>query len=77
MQPINKTFETARGAIILRAALPSDVIQYRELRLFALQDAPTAFSADYEAHLSRSMSFWEGRLNLDEYGMIFFAGACQ
>ena len=73
MQPINKTFETIHGAITIRVALPSDAIQYRELRLFALQDAPTAFSADYEAHLSRSMSFWEGRLNFDEYGMIFFA----
>ena len=73
MQPINKSFETTHGAIIIRAALPSDVTQYRELRLFALQDAPTAFSADYQTHLSRPMSFWEGRLNFDEYGMIFFA----
>jgi len=73
MQPINKSFETTQGAIIIRAALPSDVIQYRELRLFALQDAPTAFSADYQTHLSRPMSFWEGRLNFDEYGIIFFA----
>jgi len=73
MQPINKRFETSRGSINIREALPSDVIQYRELRLFALQDAPTAFSADYQTHVNRPMSFWEGRLTFDEYGIIFFA----
>jgi RimJ/RimL family protein N-acetyltransferase len=73
MQSINRSFETLRGIINIRVALSSDVIPYRDLRLFALQDAPTAFSADYQAHLSRPMSFWEGRLNFDEYGVIFFA----
>jgi RimJ/RimL family protein N-acetyltransferase len=73
MQPLNRTIETNRGKIIIRESTPSDVTQYRELRLGALQDTPTAFSADYQAHLSRPMSFWEGRLNFDEYGIIFFA----
>ena len=73
MQSINQTLETARGTINIREALPSDAIQYRELRLGALQDSPTAFSADYQVNLNKPMSFWEGRLNFDEYGTIFFA----
>jgi ribosomal protein S18 acetylase RimI-like enzyme len=73
MQPISNSFESPRGPIIIREATPADVMQFRELRLFALQEAPTAFSADYQAYLGRPMSFWEGRLNFDEYGIIFFA----
>ena len=73
MQPMKQIFETVRGTINIREALPSDVIQYRELRLFALQDAPTAFSADYQVNLNHPMSFWEGRLRFDEYGMVYFA----
>ncbi len=73
MQSINKIIETSRGTISIRAALPSDVIQYRELRLGALQDSPTVFSADYEVNLNHPMSFWEGRLSFDENGIIFFA----
>lgn len=71
MQPIN--LDTQRGKIIIREAQPADVLQYRELRLEALQDSPTAFSADYQTHLSRPMSFWESRLNFDDYGVVFFA----
>ena len=71
MHPIN--FDTPRGLIIIREAQLSDAPQFRDLRLFALQDAPTAFSADYQANLSRPMSFWENRLQPDENGMIFFA----
>jgi len=50
-----------------------DVVQFRELRLFALQDSPTAFSADYQVNYNHPMSFWEGRLRFDEHGIIFFA----
>jgi ribosomal protein S18 acetylase RimI-like enzyme len=73
MQSIDRSFETKYGIIVIRAAIPVDVIQYREMRLFALQEAPTAFSADYQADLNRPMSFWEDRLNFDEYGILFFA----
>lgn len=71
MQPIN--FETPRGPVFIREAMPADVIQYRDLRLSALQDAPIAFSADYQTTLERPMSFWENRLKPDEDGAIFFA----
>ena len=71
MQPIK--FETPRGMAIIREARTTDVLQYRDLRLFALQNAPTAFSADYQTNLSRPMSFWENRLQPDEDSTIFFA----
>ena len=73
MQSINKAVETSHGTINIRAGIPSDIIQYRDLRLSALQDSPTAFSADYQVNLSYPLSFWESRLNFDEYGIIFFA----
>jgi len=73
MHPINKTIETARGTISIREAQLSDVVQYRGLRLDALLDSPTAFSADYELNLNQPMSFWEGRVKPDEHGKLFFA----
>lgn len=65
--------ETPRGLITLRTGTTSDAEQYRDLRLFALQESPTAFSADYEVNARRPLSFWEGRLKSDENGSIFFA----
>ena len=73
MQSLNRIFESTRGTINIREATPSDVIQYRELRLGALEDSPTAFSADFQANLNQPMSFWEGRLSFNEHGTIFFA----
>jgi ribosomal protein S18 acetylase RimI-like enzyme len=73
MQPINRTFETSRGTIIIRESTLADLMQYRELRLDALQDSPTAFSADYQANFNQPMSFWEGRVKPDEHGKLFFA----
>lgn len=71
MQPV--ILETARGSVRLRAGTISDAEQYRNLRLFALQESPTAFSADYEVNAKRPMSFWEGRLNNNENGSTFIA----
>jgi ribosomal protein S18 acetylase RimI-like enzyme len=68
-----RSFVTTRGTVILREGNMADAPQFRDLRLNGLLDAPTAFSADYQVNFSHPMSFWEGRLNFDEYGMIFFA----
>jgi len=68
-----RSFDTARGTIIIREANLADSIQFRELRLNALQDSPTAFSQDYEVNLNHPMSHWEERLTFDEHGIIFFA----
>ena len=71
MQPVD--FATSRGTITIREAGAADVLQYRELRLHALQNAPTAFSSDYEVNLSQPISFWEGRLARSPSRTLFFA----
>jgi len=70
---MNKSIETVKGAINIREASFADVDQFRELRLFALQDAPTAFSADLDINTKHSKRFWEDRLKPDPHGIIFFA----
>jgi RimJ/RimL family protein N-acetyltransferase len=73
MQSLTKKVTTTRGEVLIREAVLADVQQYRELRLSALQDSPTAFSGDYQVNLNQPISFWENRLRFDDYGMIFFA----
>jgi hypothetical protein len=70
---MNGSIPTSRGNILIREATPNDAVRYRELRLEALLDSPTAFSADYQINLNHPMSFWEGRLISDEHGIMFFA----
>ena len=69
MQPL----ETSKGNITFRPASFADMTQFRELRLFALQDAPTAFSADYTMNLNAPKSYWENRLKPNEGSIVFFA----
>ena len=68
-----KTMETTNGSVVIRDASFADADQFRELRLFALQDAPTAFSADLDINRKHSKRFWEDRLKPDPHGIIFFA----
>jgi len=68
-----KSIETSRGQIIIRDASLADAEQYRALRLFALKDSPTAFSADYEVNAKQPMSYWKNRLKPEEHGIIFVA----
>ena len=68
-----KTIETLKGKVVVRDASFSDADQFRELRLFALQDAPTAFSADLDVNKRHPKRFWEDRLKPDLHGIIFFA----
>ena len=65
--------ETKRGSVFIHEALVSDAEQFRELRLDARQESPTAFPADYSAHIDYPVSFWENRLKSDGMGAIFFA----
>lgn len=65
---------TNKGNVIIRLARPEDAGAYRELRLEALKNHPTAFGADYEEILSRPESYWQERLNLnDEEEALFLA----
>ena len=70
---MKSSIPTSRGAVLIREAKPTDAIRYRELRLNALLDSPTAFSADYQINLRHPVSFWESRLTSDEYGIMFLA----
>lgn len=70
---MNKSIPTARGVIVIREASLADLTQFRELRLRALQDSPTAFPADYQANANQPSSYWQDRLKEDENGNLFLA----
>lgn len=61
---MNRSVNTARGEILLREASPKDAIAFRDLRLYALQDSPTAFGADYQKNLSQPTQYWEDLLTM-------------
>ena len=69
---MNLRLETPRGTILIAEAHHADAVLFRELRLAALQDSPTAFSADYQRNLSHSMNYWEEMLTAqpDESTMV-------
>lgn len=60
---MKEAFATPHGEILIREANAGDAIPFRELRLHALQDSPTAFSADYQRNLSHAPQYWEDMLN--------------
>jgi len=68
-----KSIETSRGIILIREASMADANQFRELRLFALQDNPTAFSADYETNLGHPPVYWQNKLRGDEGSAMFLS----
>lgn len=68
-----KSLDTPRGTLIIREATMADVVPFRELRLFALEESSTAFSADLQTNRDHPLSLWENRLRPDPYGTIFFA----
>ena len=61
---MNQSLQTQRGEILIREASPRDAIPFRELRLYALQDSPTAFSADYQKNLNHLPQYWEDMLTM-------------
>jgi RimJ/RimL family protein N-acetyltransferase len=71
---MKKSIITERGPITIRAATLADAMPYRDLRLEALQDSPTAFGADYEKNLSHPPKYWEDRLTMEpDEETLFFA----
>ncbi|MEO7221522.1 MAG: phosphoribosylglycinamide formyltransferase [Devosia sp.] len=52
----------APSAPVIRRLTTSDAAAYRDLRLEALQNAPTAFGSSYEAESQNSLSDFEGHL---------------
>lgn len=61
-EAIFQKIPTPRGEIILRQALPDDVLAYRQLRLEALKNHPEAYTSDYETSLAWPPERWAERL---------------
>jgi ribosomal protein S18 acetylase RimI-like enzyme len=61
---MNKSMRTARGEIVIREANPADAAAFRDVRLYALQESPTAFSADYQKNLHHPKGYWEDLLTM-------------
>lgn len=71
---MKRCLTTPRGKILLREASPDDAVQFRELRLGALQNSPVAFSADYQRNLSYPPRHWEDTLTMHaDESTIFLA----
>lgn len=70
---MNRSILTPRGEILVRRADPADAIPFRELRLEALQESPTAFPADYQVSATQPSSYWQGRLKEEEDAILLFA----
>ena len=69
-----KSLPTARGTIVIRQSDLADVASFRELRLEALQNSPTAFSMDYGRSSHYPLKYWEDTLVMDDMeSAIFFA----
>src|SRR5574340_753045 len=65
---MQRTVVTDRGTILIRPATEQDAAAYREIRLEALLNHPTAFSADYATALGRPMAFWIERMRSSRAG---------
>ncbi len=67
---------TSVDGVTIRPATLGDVKSFRELRLEALQNHPTAFGQDYTEVLSRQQKYWEETLTINnEEEAIFLAEA--
>lgn len=60
---MTRSFDTARGMIVIREANVADAVRYRALRLEALQDSPIAFTADYQKNANQLPKYWEDLLS--------------
>ena len=58
--------QTPYGEILIRPSRPEEWAAYRELRLEALKNHPTAFGSDYEETLAHPDSYWQERMQLDD-----------
>jgi len=68
-----KSIYTPKGTIIIREANLADIDQFREIRLFALQESPIAFGQDYQTSLAHSPEYWQDRLREDDHSVMFVA----
>jgi ribosomal protein S18 acetylase RimI-like enzyme len=71
---MNQSLTTPRGMVLIREANPTDAVPFRELRLYALQDSPVAFTADYQRNLSQPSQYWEDMLTMHADESTIFLG---
>jgi RimJ/RimL family protein N-acetyltransferase len=67
-----KSINTPRGTVLIRQSKLADAPKFRELRLGALLDSPTAFSMDYEKAFTQSSKYWEDMLRMDDQESAIF-----
>jgi RimJ/RimL family protein N-acetyltransferase len=72
-----RSIHTPRGAIVLRQSSLADALSFRELRLEALQDSPTAFSMDYQRSANYPAKYWEDTLAMDDNESAIFFAECE
>lgn len=71
---MNGSIATSRGTVSIREASPADALPFRDLRLYALQESPIAFSADYQRNLNHPPQYWEDLLTMHpDESTIFLA----
>jgi len=71
---MNQSLPTPRRTILIREANPTDASLFRELRLYALQESPIAFTSDYQKNLSYPPEYWEETLTMHaDESTIFLA----
>lgn len=69
-----KSLNTSRGLLTVRQSTVADAASFRELRLSALLDSPTAFSMDHQRSANYTAKYWEDTLVMDDLeAAIFFA----
>ena len=74
----NRSIESTQGNVIIRLGEASDAPGYRDLRLEALREHPTAFGSDYETYRAKPMAHWVERLCFEKPGdgvVLYFAVA--
>jgi len=68
--------ERIESPVIIRAAVADDLSAFQELRLEALYNHDSAFTADYEQQAAKPITYWQESLfrNIDSSsGIIYFA----
>lgn len=70
---MNRILATTRGTVEIRRAREDDAERFRELRLEALKDSPTAFGADYDSNAAQPPEYWRERVGSTEEKTLYLA----
>ncbi len=73
-----QSMDTRQDSVTVRMGVETDAPAYRDLRLEALRQHPTAFGSDYETNRAKPMAHWVERLCFEKPGdgvVLYFAVA--